>query len=55
MPKKKTEMAQDELITSIRWNLPDRSDILKLYKVSKRKDLDISTFYCRDSAEAETW
>ena len=41
---KKTEMAPDELITSIRWNLPDRSDILKLYKVSKRKDLDISTF-----------
>ena len=41
---KKTEMAPDELITSIRWNIPDRSDILKLYKVSKRKDLDISTF-----------
>ena len=37
-------MAPDELITSIRWNIPDRSDILKLYKVSKRKDLDISTF-----------
>ena len=41
---KKTEMAPDELITSISWYIPDRSDILKLYKVSKRKDLDISTF-----------
>ena len=41
---KKTEMRPTELITSIRWNIHDRSDILKLYKVSKRKDLDISTF-----------
>ncbi len=41
---KKTEMKPSELITSVRWNLPDSSDILKLYKVSKRKDLDISTF-----------
>ncbi len=41
---KKTEMRPSELITSIRWNLPERSEILKLYKVSKRKDLDISTF-----------
>ena len=41
---KKTEMRKSELITSIRWNLPDRTDILKLFKVSKRKDLDISTF-----------
>ncbi len=41
---KKTEMKPNELITSIRWNLPDSSEILKLYKVSKRKDLDISTF-----------
>ena len=37
-------MRKSELITSIRWNLPDRTDILKLFKVSKRKDLDISTF-----------
>jgi len=41
---KKTEMRKSELITGIRWNLPDRTDILKLFKVSKRKDLDISTF-----------
>jgi len=39
-----TEMKADELITSIRWNLPETEDVLKLYKVSKRKDLDISTF-----------
>ena len=39
-----TEMKVDELITRIRWNLPDKEDVLKLYKVSKRKDLDISTF-----------
>ena len=37
-------MTQEELITSIRWNIPDPEDVLKLYKVSKRKDLDISTF-----------
>jgi xanthine dehydrogenase small subunit len=41
---KKTEMNADELITKIRWNLPETDDVLKLYKVSKRKDLDISTF-----------
>ena len=41
---KKTEMKADELITRIRWNLPETDDVLKLYKVSKRKDLDISTF-----------
>ena len=37
-------MNADELITKIRWNLPETDDVLKLYKVSKRKDLDISTF-----------
>ena len=41
---KKTEMKPEELITRIRWNLPETEDMLKLYKVSKRKDLDISTF-----------
>ncbi len=34
----------DELITSIRIPIPARDDIFKLYKVSKRKDLDISAF-----------
>jgi xanthine dehydrogenase small subunit len=37
-------MKPDELITRIRWNLPEPEAVLKLYKVSKRKDLDISTF-----------
>ena len=41
---KKTEMRPEELITRIRWDLPEVEDVLKLYKVSKRKDLDISTF-----------
>ena len=41
---KNTEMKPDELITRIRWNLTESEDVLKLYKVSKRKDLDISTF-----------
>ena len=39
-----TEMKQEELITRIRWKLPEAEEVLKLYKVSKRKDLDISTF-----------
>jgi xanthine dehydrogenase small subunit len=39
-----TEMKQEELITRIRWKLPGAEEVLKLYKVSKRKDLDISTF-----------
>ena len=34
----------DELITSVRIPLPDAGDIFKLYKISKRKDLDISAF-----------
>ena len=41
---KMTEMKQEELITRIRWNLPEAEEVLKLYKVSKRKDMDISTF-----------
>ena len=41
---KKTEMKPEELITRVRWNLPNPEVVLKLYKVSKRKDLDISTF-----------
>jgi len=41
---KNTEMKPDELITRIRWDLPEPEAVLKLYKVSKRKDLDISTF-----------
>ncbi len=41
---KVNEMQSDELITQIRLPLPTAEQTLKLYKVSKRKDLDISTF-----------
>lgn len=39
---KKLDLAADEIITRILIPLPD-AEILKLYKVSKRKNLDIST------------
>ena len=38
------DLAPDELITRIRIPLPAAGETLKLYKVSKRKDLDISSF-----------
>ena len=41
---KKTDMNPRELISRIRWKLNSPEDTLELYKVSKRKDLDISTF-----------
>ncbi len=42
---KKMDLTDDELLTRIRWQIPEsENDVLKLYKVSKRKDLDISTF-----------
>tara|TARA_B100000676_G_scaffold217121_1_gene213860 strand:+ start:313 stop:1824 length:1512 start_codon:yes stop_codon:yes gene_type:complete len=41
---KKLNIRSNELITKVRWKIPEFGDILKLYKVSKRKDLDISTF-----------
>lgn len=41
---KTTVMQPDELITRIRIPLPKDSEYLKLYKVSKRTHLDISTF-----------
>lgn len=37
-------MAADELISRITIPLPDGNDTFRLYKLSKRKDLDISTF-----------
>ncbi len=40
---KQTVRQPDELITRIRIPLPAANDVLKLYKISKRKDLDIST------------
>ena len=41
---KRNVMAADELIAKVNLPLPAAGEILKLYKVSKRKDLDISTF-----------
>jgi xanthine dehydrogenase small subunit len=41
---KKTVAKPDELITAVHIPLPDVGDIFRLYKVSKRKDLDISAF-----------
>ncbi|HEU4522569.1 MAG TPA: FAD binding domain-containing protein, partial [Thermoanaerobaculia bacterium] len=41
---KTLDLAADEIITRIRIPLPAPSDILRLYKVSKRSHLDISSF-----------
>jgi xanthine dehydrogenase small subunit len=41
---KKLDMRPDEVITRVRIPLPAESETLRLYKVSKRRDLDISTF-----------
>jgi len=41
---KKLDMTEDELISQIRIPLPKKEEVLKLYKVSKRKNLDISSF-----------
>ena len=41
---KTLDLAPDELITRVRIPLPKDGDQLKLYKVSKRKHLDISSF-----------
>ncbi|MBF0280677.1 MAG: FAD binding domain-containing protein [SAR324 cluster bacterium] len=41
---KNTDIQAEEVITQIRIPLPKPEQFLKLYKVSKRRDLDISTF-----------
>ncbi|MDK2973434.1 MAG: xanthine dehydrogenase small subunit [Candidatus Sumerlaeota bacterium] len=41
---KKLDLKQDELLARVVARLPGDGEILKLYKVSKRKNLDISTF-----------
>ncbi|MGH7179230.1 MAG: molybdopterin cofactor-binding domain-containing protein, partial [Tepidisphaeraceae bacterium] len=41
---KRTVATSDELLTQVLIPLPAPGDIFKLYKVSKRKDLDISAF-----------
>ena len=41
---KQFDLRPDELLTEIHFSLPADDVLLKLYKVSRRKDLDISTF-----------
>ena len=41
---KQTVLAADELITRVLIPLPARDEIVKLYKISKRKEMDVSTF-----------
>jgi xanthine dehydrogenase small subunit len=41
---KKLDLQSDEIVTQVNIPLPKKSSTLKLYKVSKRKNLDISTF-----------
>ncbi|MEM7625033.1 MAG: FAD binding domain-containing protein [Planctomycetota bacterium] len=41
---KQLDLAEDELIAAVRTPLPTAGQHLKLYKVSKRRDMDISTF-----------
>ena len=41
---RKNVMARDEIIARLHVPLPAGGDVFKLYKISKRKDLDISTF-----------
>ncbi|MCB0347807.1 MAG: FAD binding domain-containing protein, partial [Bdellovibrionales bacterium] len=39
---KKTKLAKDEIITHVHFEIPNKKDLLGIYKVSQRKDLDIS-------------
>ncbi len=41
---RKTVLNSDEIVTRMRLPIPDDGEIFKIYKVSKRKDLDISSF-----------
>jgi xanthine dehydrogenase small subunit len=41
---KKFDLRPGELLTSVRIPLPKPDEILRLYKISRRRDLDISTF-----------
>ena len=50
---KTLEMAPDELITRILLPLPAADETLKLYKLSRRRDLDISTFTAAVRLRAE--
>ncbi len=41
---KKLDLKKDELLVNIRFGLPQKDEYLRLYKVSRRKHMDISTF-----------
>jgi xanthine dehydrogenase small subunit len=41
---KQLDLRPGELIVEVRIPLPDRDELLRLYKVSRRRDLDISSF-----------
>ncbi len=41
---KQLDLAPDELLVKVRMPLPGSDDVLRLVKVSRRRDLDISTF-----------
>jgi xanthine dehydrogenase small subunit len=41
---KQVDLAPDELLVKVRMPLPAADDVLRLVKVSRRRDLDISTF-----------
>jgi xanthine dehydrogenase small subunit len=41
---RQTALKDDEILTSVRFGLPALGEVFKLFKVSKRKDLDISSF-----------
>jgi xanthine dehydrogenase small subunit len=41
---RQTILTPDELLTGVRIPIPKRDEIFKLYKISRRKDLDISSF-----------
>lgn len=54
---KKMDISADEIIRQIVIPLPQKSELLKLYKVSRRKNLDISSFTAAFlvSAEDASW
>src|SRR5204863_9896926 len=41
---KKTAIRPDEIITRVLIPLPGRDELLRLYKVSKRREMDMTTF-----------
>lgn len=50
---KKFDLQPGELLAQIRVPLPDTADMVKLYKVSRRRDLDISSFTAAIRARLE--